>query len=83
MLGLLDLAAADAKARQRPMLVGEFGAYGKAPLASRVAYLRLMRNAMEARQMPWMYWELASGFGVYDPAAQRMRPDLYEALYGT
>ena len=83
MLGLLDLAAADAKARQRPMLVGEFGAYSKAPLASRVAYLRLMRNAMEARQMPWMYWELASGFGVYDPAAQRMRPDLYEALYGT
>lgn len=83
MLGLLDLAAADAQRRQRPMLVGEFGAYSKAPLAARVAYLRLMRNAMEARGLPWMYWELASGFGVYDPAAQRMRPELYEALYGT
>lgn len=83
MLALLDLAAADAQARQRPMLVGEFGAYSKAPLAARVAYLRLMRNAMEARQLPWMYWELASGFGIYDPAAKRFRPELYEALYGT
>ncbi len=82
MLRLLDLAAADARRRQRPMLVGEFGAYGKAPLAARVRYLRFMRSAMEARQMPWMYWELASGFGVYDPMAQRMRPELFEALYG-
>lgn len=82
MLRLLDLAAADAQRRQRPMLVGEFGAYSKAPLASRVAYLRLMRSAMEARQMPWMYWELASGFGVYDPMARAMRRELYEALYG-
>jgi endoglucanase len=83
MLRLLDLAAADAQRRQRPMLVGEFGAYSKAPLASRVAYLRLMRSAMEARQMPWMYWELASGFGVYDPMAKAMRRELYEALYGS
>ena len=82
MLALLDLAAADAQRRRRPMLVGEFGAYSKAPLASRVVYLRLMRSAMEARQMPWMYWELASGFGVYDPMARRMRPELFEALYG-
>lgn len=82
MLGLLDLATADAQRRQRPMLVGEFGAYSQAPLAARVAYLRFMRQAMEARGLPWMYWELASGFGVYDPAAQRMRPELFEALYG-
>jgi endoglucanase len=82
MLRLLDLAAADARARQRPMLVGEFGAYSKAPLAARVTYLRFMRSAMEARQMPWMYWELASGFGVYDPMAQAFRPEVFEALYG-
>jgi endoglucanase len=82
MLRLLDLAAADGRRRQRPVLVGEFGAYSKAPLASRVAYLRLMRDAMEARQMPWMVWELASGFGLYDPAARRMRPELFQALFG-
>jgi endoglucanase len=82
MLRLLDLAAADARRRQRPVLVGEFGAYSKAPLAARVAYLRLMRDAMEARQMPWMVWELASGFGLYDPAARRMRPELFQALFG-
>lgn len=82
MLGLLDLAAADAQRRRRPMLVGEFGAYSMAPLAARVAYLRLMRDAMEARGLPWMYWELASGFGIYDPAAKAMRREPYEALYG-
>jgi endoglucanase len=82
MLRLLDLAAADARRRRRPVLVGEFGAYSKAPLAARVAYLRLMRDAMEARQMPWMVWELASGFGLYDPEARRMRPELFQALFG-
>jgi endoglucanase len=82
MLRLLDLAAADAQRRRRPMLVGEFGAYSQAPLASRVRYLRLMRTAMEARQLPWMYWELASGFGIFDPATRRFRPELFEALYG-
>lgn len=82
MLGLLDLAAADGRRRQRPVLVGEFGAYSKAPLPARVAWLRLMRDAMEARQMPWMVWELASGFGLYDPDTRRMRPELFQALFG-
>jgi endoglucanase len=82
MLALLDQAAADAQRRRRPVLVGEFGAYGKAPLPARVAYLRFMRDAMEARQMPWMVWELASGFGLYDPVARRFRSELFEALFG-
>jgi len=82
MLRLLDLAAADARRRQRPMLVGEFGAYSKAPLAARVAYLSFMRQAMEARKLPWMYWELASGFGLYDPATHQFRPELKAALFG-
>jgi endoglucanase len=34
------------------------------------------------RSLPWVYWELASGFGVYDPAAGRFRDDVLAALYG-
>lgn len=83
MRSLLDQAVADGRRRNRPVLVGEFGAYSQAPMAARLTYLRWMRDAMEARQLPWMYWELASGFGIYDPVARRMRTDLHEALYGT
>ena len=81
-LALLDLAAAEGRRRGYPVLVGEFGAYSKAALDARVRYLRFMRDAMEARAMPWMAWELASGFGIYDPAERRMRPELFEALFG-
>lgn len=82
MLQLLDLAAAQGRQRGYPVLVGEFGAYSRAPLPARLRYLRLMRDAIEARGMPWMAWELASGFGIYDPVARRMRPEPYEALFG-
>jgi endoglucanase len=78
----LDLARADSQRRKVPVFVGEFGAYSQAPLAARVRYLRLMRDAMAARELPWFYWELASGFGLYDPQAHRFRDELKEALYG-
>lgn len=50
--------------------------------ASRVRYTRAMRDAMEARGLGWQYWELAAGFGVHDPEAGRLRPDLAAALFG-
>lgn len=65
-----------------PIYLGEFGAYGKADMFSRVAFTRLVREQTEARGIPWSYWELASGFGVYDPVAHRWRGPLFEALLG-
>lgn len=79
----LDLAAAAAKSTGYPVVVGEFGAYSKASAAARLRYLQVMRAEMAARQLPWMYWELASGFGLYDPVAHAWRADLVRALYGT
>lgn len=79
----LDLAAAAAKSTGYPVVVGEFGAYSKAPAAARLRYLQAMRAEMASRQLPWMYWELASGFGLYDPVAHAWRADLVKALYGT
>ncbi len=78
----LALAAQDAARRGLPVFVGEFGAYGQAPAEARLRYLRLKRDAMERRGMPWFYWELAAGFGVYDPMAGRYREPLREALFG-
>ncbi|MBL8275451.1 MAG: glycoside hydrolase family 5 protein [Pelomonas sp.] len=78
----LDLAANAAKTTGYPVVVGEFGAYSKAPAAARLRYLQAMRSEMASRQLPWMYWELASGFGLYDPVAHAWRADLVKALYG-
>jgi endoglucanase len=51
-------------------------------MASRVTFTRLVRDQAEARGIPWTYWELASGFGVYDPVAHEWRVPLLDALLG-
>lgn len=79
---LLDTAQTQAQAKGYPVFVGEFGAYSQAPLASRVNYLNTMRQQMAQRAMPWTYWELAAGFGVYDPVQNQFRPEITQALYG-
>jgi endoglucanase len=82
MTAPLDVARAWSAAARYPVFVGEFGAYGKADEASRVAFNRAMRDAIEARGMTWTYWEFAAGFGVYDPAARAFRRPLLESLLG-
>jgi endoglucanase len=79
---LLDQAVSESARLGYPVFVGEFGAYSKAAAGARITYTRAMRDAMEARGLPWMYWELAAGFGVYDPGEGRMRDDLAAALFG-
>jgi endoglucanase len=80
---ILDLARREADRMGYPVVVGEFGAYSKASEAARVRYLSYIRQAMESRQLPWIYWELASGFGIYDPQARAFRESLKRALYGS
>lgn len=75
-----DLAAQWAADNGRPIYLGEFGAYSKADLESRVRWTTYVARAAEMRGMAWAYWELASGFGVYDPAARAWREPLLEAL---
>lgn len=65
-----------------PVWVGEFGAYSKAPEASRLAYTRYMRDAMEQRGLSWAYWEFASGFGMYHPQTRQWNIPLRDALTG-
>lgn len=82
MTAPLDAATSWSAAVRYPVYVGEFGAYGTADVASRVAFNRAMRAAMEARGMTWTYWEFAAGFGVYDPAARSVRRPLLDSLLG-
>ncbi len=76
----LEVAAAWSARYRYPIYLGEFGAYSKAPMASREAYTRFIRQEAESRGFSWSYWEFAAGFGVYDPALQSWRAPLKDAL---
>jgi endoglucanase len=78
----LTTAKAWSEVTRYPIFLGEFGAYGKGDMPSRVNYTRLMRGHAEARGISWSYWELAAGFGAYDPAAHVWRVPLKDALLG-
>ena len=82
IIGPLVTAAAWSAVHRYPIWLGEFGAYEKGAMDSRVAFTRLMRDEAEKRNMPWAYWEFASGFGAYNPAADTWRTTLKDALVG-
>ncbi|NQV29692.1 MAG: glycoside hydrolase family 5 protein [Candidatus Marinimicrobia bacterium] len=51
----------------RPINMGEFGAYSRAELTSRVIWTRSIVTLSEDLGFSWSYWEFAAGFGAYDP----------------
>jgi endoglucanase len=75
-----DAVAAWAQRHKIRILLGEFGAYSKADMDSRVRWTEYVRRAAEHRGFGWAYWEFASGFGVYDPDGDVWRDDLLKAL---
>jgi len=62
------------------ILLGEFGAYARAPQDSRVLWTAFVRREAERHKFAWTYWEFASSFGVYDPSAKVWHEDLLQAL---
>ena len=78
----LDTALEYGKTQNKPIFMGEFGAYEKGPTESRVAWTRFTRDEAEARGFSWAYWEYNGGFGIYDPKAKIWRKELLEALTG-
>jgi endoglucanase len=61
-----DSVQAWAKAHDRPMLLGEFGAYDKGDMVSRAAYTAAAAREAEARGWAWSYWQFDSDFIAYD-----------------
>ena len=81
--GPLDTAQRFGARTGYPVYVGEFGAFETVATVDRNHYTRVMRDEMERRGMTWTYWELAGGFGFFDPIAGAVRPDgLSQALFG-
>lgn len=55
-----------AKANDRPILLGEFGSFDKAPMESRAKYAAAVARAAEKRGWAWAYWQFDGDFVVYD-----------------
>jgi endoglucanase len=53
-------------AHQRPMLLGEFGAYDKGDMESRVRYTSFVAREAERRGWSWSYWQFDSDFIAFD-----------------
>ncbi len=75
-----DKAQAWAKQHDRPILLGEFGAYDKAPQKSRIEYTAAVARAAEKRGWAWTYWQFDSNFVVYDVDKDAWNEPIYRAL---
>jgi endoglucanase len=61
-----DMAQEWSKKYNRPLTLGEFGAYEKGDMASRLRWTNYIARQAEARNWSWSYWQFDSDFIVYD-----------------
>jgi endoglucanase len=76
----LTKAAAWAQAHDRPVFLGEFGAYQGADMESRARWTSFVAREAERQGFSWAYWEFCSGFGAYNPQTDTWREPLKAAL---
>ena len=75
-----DKAAAWAKQHNRPLYLGEFGAYDKAEMSSRVRYIGYIAREAEKRGWSWGYWQFDGDFIIYDIRNNRWIAPIRDAL---
>jgi endoglucanase len=75
-----DQAQRWATEHKRPLYLGEFGAYEKADMESRIRWTSAVAREAEQRGWSWAYWEFGAGFGVYDREKGQWREGLKNAL---
>jgi endoglucanase len=69
-----------AKANNRPVFLGEFGAYDRAPMESRARYTDFIARTAEANGWSWAYWQFDSDFILYDIPRERWVEPILHAL---
>jgi len=75
-----DRALAWARQHDRPLFLGEFGAFSAADIDSRARWTAAVARQAEARGFSWAYWEFAAGFGAFDKVRRAWREPLLQAL---
>ena len=76
----LDKASQWSKENSLPLFMGEFGAYEKADMQSRVRWASFVRSEAEKRSISWAWWEFCAGFGVYNKDKKEWRVDLLSSI---
>jgi len=74
-----DNARIWAQQNNRPLFMGEFGAYSQADMLSRFNWTNFVSREAEKREFSWAYWEFCAGFGIYDSDRGRWN-ELLDAL---
>ncbi|MCA0445500.1 MAG: glycoside hydrolase family 5 protein [Bacteroidetes bacterium] len=69
-------------ANNRPVHIGEFGAYSKGDLYSRYSWTLAVRTTSQKYGFSCAYWEFASGFGAYNATTGEWDSSLLLALIG-
>jgi endoglucanase len=69
-----------AKEQGRPIFLGEFGAYDKAPMDSRISYTDFVARTAEASGWSWAYWQFDNDFILWDMKADRWVEPILHAL---
>ncbi|MBS7614968.1 glycoside hydrolase family 5 protein [Candidatus Bathyarchaeota archaeon] len=69
-----------AKKHDRPLFLGEFGAYDKADMDSRVRYIGFVARQAEKMGWSWAYWQFDSDFIVYDIQNDKWVTPILKAL---
>ncbi|MBU0711876.1 glycoside hydrolase family 5 protein [bacterium] len=64
----------------RPIYIGEFGAYNKADMNSRYLWTGYVVNQCKQHNFSWAYWEFCSGFGAWNPETEDWHQLLLDAL---
>jgi endoglucanase len=76
----LTVAAEWARLHDRPIYLGEFGAYDKAPMESRARYTDFIARTAESFGWSWGYWQFDSDFILFDIDHDHWIEPIWKAL---
>lgn len=75
-----DKVKAWSEREKRPIYLGEFGVYERAPADSRARYLSFMTRTAEKYGWAWAYWQFDHDFAAFDNDRQQWKPDILRAI---
>lgn len=69
-----------AEKEKRPVYLGEFGVYERAPPDSRLRYLSFVARSADRLGWSWAYWQFDHDFAAFDSARQTWKADILRPL---
>ncbi|GJD93254.1 glycoside hydrolase family 5 protein [Methylobacterium iners] len=75
-----EAIASWARAEGRPVYLGEFGSYDRAPTQARARYAAHLARTAERLGWPWAYWQFDHDFAIFDTNTETWARPLLDAL---